>query len=300
MVKVSPVSTAEIAETVAAMEKAYRDLLEYLMPPWDSSDIDVELRLAGVLGMQGVGKTTLAMTIANDLYEKRGDSFVCLYGYWLHKLLPRAIEQGVLKSKKHVLIVIDDATALLHISQSRKLLAKDYQFFWRLRHIMMSAGIATHTAKIALIINMHSYMTVTKYLRNAHVLIVKSLLPKWQRFEHEDVTLRWLDSAIAKELTRMRYSNNPSDIAASLNKGLAVYFTGMTRVIKYDAKKRWPPGTVMSTDTGAEVEVEETDGKKPRVSISQRQFIKLVKSLGIQAKTDKIRALHRILYNPSK
>ncbi len=269
----------------------YRELLEYLMPEWDSKEIDIELRLAAILGIQGSGKTTLSMTIANDLHKKYRDSFACLYGYWLHKLLPKAIEQNTLKNKKHILIVIDDATALLHTAQSKKLLAKDYEVFWRLRHVVKDAGIATHTAKIALIINMHSYMTIAKYLRNAQAVIIKSLLPRWQRFEHEDITLRWLDSAIAKELTSMRYSNDPDDIAAALNKALVAYFTGKTEIIKYDAKKTWPPGTLTDTETGIEKEIE-----KPKIAMSQRQFIKLVKELGIHTKTDKIRALHRALY----
>ncbi len=273
------------------MEKAYRDLLEYLMPPWDSIDIDVELRLVGILGMQGSGKTTLAMTLANDLYEKYRDSFACLYGYWLHKLLPKAVETNALKNKKHVLIIIDDATALLHTAQSKKLLAKDYEVFWRLRHVVKDAGIATHTAKIALIINMHSYMTIAKYLRNTHMLIIKSLLPKWQRYEHEDVTLKWLASMVARDLTDMRYGRNPRDIAAALNKALAVYFTGRAEIIKYSAKKTWPPNTVMSTETGIEI-----DGERPRPAISQRQFTKLARDLGIHVREEKLRALYKALF----
>ena len=233
---------------------AYKELLEYLMPSWDSTEIDVELRLAGILGMQGTGKTTLAMTIASDLASKYRDGFICLKGYWLHKLIPAAKEAEVLKGKKYVLIVLEDATAILHGSQSRKLLTKDMKYFWRLRHELKDAGINTHTAKIALLINMHSYMTITKYLRNTHVLIIKSVAPRWQRFEHEDITLRWLDSAIAKELTRMRFSNDISDVLAALNKALVAYHSGRTDIIKYEARKQWPKQFFENNDIGIEEE----------------------------------------------
>ncbi len=260
------------------------------MPSWDSSEIDVELRLVSILGMQGSGKTTLAMTLANDLYERYGDSFACLYGHWLHRLLPRAEESGVLKGKKHILIVIDDATALLHIRQSRKLITNDYKAFWRLRHLVMRAGAAIYTAKVVLVINMHSYMTVTKYLRNTHVLIIKSVIPKWQRHEHEDVTLRWLDSVIVKELTKMRYGSDLNDITAALNKAVVIYFTGDTDIIKYRAKKRWPPNTFTFTDD------RETDGERPAPITTQEQFIELARSLGIRADNMKLRALYRALF----
>ncbi len=277
------------------MNKQYTDLLSYLMPPWDDRDIDVELRLASILGMQGSGKTTLAMTIANDLYERFGDSFACLYGFWLHRLLPKAVEMNVLRNKKHVLIVVDDATAFLHSGQSRKLLAKDYMFFWRLRHLAREGGVSTYTAKIALIINMHSYMTITKYLRNTHVLIVKSVMPRWQRYEHEDVSLRWLDSMVARELTRMRYGMDRGDVTAALNKALAAYFTGETDIIKYAAKKKWPPNTFTDLDTGIDMDI---DGNREiiRPPISQKAFVELVKSLDIHADEKKIRELYRKIF----
>ncbi len=221
-------------------ENEYERLLSFLMPKWDSREIDVELRLAAILGMQGTGKTTLVQTIANDLAEQYGDDFICLKGYWLHKLIPEAREEGVLEGKKHVLIVLEDATTVLHTSQSRILLARDMVYFWRLRHELKEAGVKQYTTKVVLVINMHSYMTITKYLRNTHVLIVKSTAPKWQRFEHEDITLRWLDNAIVKELTRMRFSESLEDVLSALNKALVAYHTGQTSIIRYRAKKQWP------------------------------------------------------------
>ncbi len=280
------------------MNKAYKKLLRYLLPPWDNKEIDVGLRLASVLGMQGSGKTTLAMTIANDLYQKFGDRFACLYGYWLHKLVPKAIENNVIKGKKYILIVLDDATALLHTGQSRKLLLEDYEVFWRLRHFVKEGGAETHTARVALLINMHSYMTITKYLRNTHVLIVKSIMPKWQRYEHEDITLKWLSSIIAKNLTEMLYGTDPRDETAALGKAVTAYLTGKVDLIKYSAKKTWPPGTFIDTDTGKQKPVlpEKTNGEKPRAPITQTQFIELVRSLEIHARTQKIHKLYRVLF----
>ncbi len=236
--------------------KAYQKLLDFLMPPWDSNEIDVELRVAGILGMQGSGKTTLAQTIASDLAERYGEDFTCLKGYWLHRLIPRAREAGVLEGKKNILIILEDATTVLHGAQARKLLAWDMVYFWRLRHEVKAAGAKAYTAKIALLINMHSYMTITKYLRNAHVMIVKSVAPRWQRFEHEDITLRWLEGAIAKELTKMRFFNNPEEVLRALSKALVVYHDGRTDIISYRPVKSWPSEFFEDAELGVEDEGE--------------------------------------------
>jgi len=274
---------------------AYKDLLEFLMPSWDSKDIDIELRIGGILGMQGTGKSTLAMTLANDLKSRYGNAFISLYGYWLHKLIPAAAAAHALEGKKGVLIVLEDATAMLHNMQSRKLLTEDMVYFWRLRHEIRDAGIETHTAKIALLINMHSYMTITKYLRNAHMLIVKSIVPKWQRYEHEDITLRWLDSVIAKQLTRMRFSGSIADVLAALNKALVVYHTGHTDIIKYEAKKRWPKDTYINEDVGVEEEASDEE-QDINALIAENQALKkalrrLIDELNLRTKVDKTKYL---------
>ena len=236
---------------------AYQRLLGFLMPSWDLEKVDVDLRIAAVIGMQGTGKTTLAQTIANDLARKYGDEFVALYGFWLHKLLPEAREAKVLNNKKYVLVILEDATAVLHISQTRKLLNKDMVYFWRLRHELKEAGIRTYTARVCLLILAHSYMTLSKYLRNAHALIIKSMLPVWQRFEHEDITLRWLDNAIVKELTRMRFSNKVDDVEAALRKALVVYLDKHSEIISYKAVKQWPKQFFENLDKGVEEEDKE-------------------------------------------
>ncbi len=273
------------------MNKAYKHLLEYLMPSWDSDDIDVELRLVGIIGKQGSGKTTLAMTIANDLYEKYRDSFACLHGYWLHKLLPKAIDAGVLRGKKHILIVIDDATALLHTNQSKKMLSKDYEIYWRLRHYVKDAGAVTNTAKVVLMINMHSYMSIAKYLRNVDVLIIKSVMPRWQRYEREDVSLRWFDAMVVKLLTRMRSSIDLKRVTAALSKAVVAYDSGASSVIIYRAKKQWSPGTFIDQDTGTG-----EDSEKKMRMITQKKFIEIARECGVEATDASLRAFYKALF----
>lgn len=270
--------------------REYLSLLEFIMPSWDSKDIDIEFRLAGILGMQGTGKTTLAMTLANDLSRKYGDEFITLKGFWLHKLLPAAAEAGVLEGKKYALIILEDATAVLHTSQSAALLSRDMAYFWRLRHILRDAGLKEYTAKIALIINMHSYMTINKYLRNAHVLIIKSLSPKWQRWEHEDITLKWLYNTIAKELTRMRFSGNPEEVTAALSKALVAYHTGYSTLIKYEARKEWPPQFYENNDIGVKEEEkksEEPEDMHAQLNALARALQIMLEEFNVKTKVDK-------------
>ena len=267
--------------------KAYTELLEFLMPLWNSDKIDVMLRMGAILGMQGTGKTTLAMTIANDLAERFGDDFICLKGFWLHKLIPEAKSAGVLKGKKYVLVVLEDATTVLHSSQSRVLLSRDMVYFWRLRHELKEASIKTHTAKIAMLINMHSYMTMTKYLRNTHVVIIKSIAPKWQRFEHEDITLRWLDNIIAKELTKMLFSNNVEEVHAALSKALIAYHTGHTDIIKYEARKKWPEQFFENNDIGIEEEEAKDEDYVKLVGKLVKALTRLIDELNLQTKVNR-------------
>ena len=96
--------------------EAYYKVINFLMPEWDSPEIDIEFRNMGILGMQRTGKTTLAITIANDL-KRKYDDLVTLYGYWLHQVIPAARADRVLKDTKHVLIILDDATAFQAIDR---------------------------------------------------------------------------------------------------------------------------------------------------------------------------------------
>ena len=277
---------------------AYQKLLDFLMPPWDSNEIDVELRVAGILGMQGSGKTTLTQTIASDLAERYGEDFVCLKGYWLHRLIPRAREAGVLEGKTHVLIILEDATTVLHGAQARKLLARDMVYFWRLRHEVKAAGAKAYTAKIALLINMHSYMSITKYLRNAHMLIIKSVAPRWQRWEHEDVSLRWLEDAIVKELTKMRYSSDPEEVLRALSKALVVYHDGKTDIISYRPVKSWPSEFFEDAELG----VEDEDEGEGETGEDAKEIVEAAREIGkrLRALREEKRLVFRHKYGEIK
>ncbi len=226
--------------------EAYKKLLNFIMPSWDSSDIDIEQpRTVGFLGFMGTGKTTLAMTIANDL-KSRYDDLVVAYGYWLHQIVER-LRNGI--DTKHVLIVIEDATSRYPLREARKKLDKDMAVYWELRHRLREAGLREYTGKIGVIVIMHSYMVMSKYIRNAWAMVIKSIMPRWQRFEHEDITLKWLDSLVVKELTKMRLSSDPETIHKALNKALVVYMDGASDIISYNAVKDWPKNTVVVEDT---------------------------------------------------
>jgi len=266
---------------IVGYNQDFYKMLGYLMPSWDSNNIDIELRVAGILGLQGTGKTTLAMTIASKLYERFGDDFISVQGFWLHKIIPDVKDKGLLKGKKYVLIILEDATSILHFSQSRRLLTKDMKYFWRLRHEMKEAGLKTYTAKIAVLINMHSYMTITKYLRNAQMIIIKSKAPKWQRYEHEDITLKWIDNILVRELTRMRYSNNVNEIHAALNKAIVVYHDGTHGIIKYEAIKSYPPNHYTNDDMGIE---EDKNEDKTTTNNTQQVVLGLLRKILNNAK----------------
>ena len=219
----------------------YYHLLNFIMPDWDSEEIDVEFRNIGIVGMQRTGKTTLATTIGHDLYRKYGADLVILYGYWLHEIIPRAREQGLLKGKSKVVLILDDATAFQNWTTVKEKLGLELRYYWRIAHHLKDAGIRTNTAKVAMIYLYHSYMLVSKFMRNAHAIIVKTMLPSWQRFEHEDITLRWFDNAVVKELTRLRFSSNVNDVMTALNSALAIYVHKGSDIIKYNAVKEIPP-----------------------------------------------------------
>ena len=271
----------------------YRRLLGFICPGYESEDIDIDWRVVGLLGLPRAGKTTLAFTIANDLEARFGDEFIMLYGYWLHKVMDHAIEDGLLEGKRVAFILIEDATGRVNAFTARKLLAKDAKVFWEIAHRAKEAGLRQFTGWVVLAINFHSYMTLSKYFRNAHALIIKSTLPRWQRYEHEDVSLRWLDATIVRELTRMRYSHNLDDVRAALNKALALTITGWSDVIKYEAVKHPPKNCVDLREDVEEEDEEEGSGKsevdslRKEVKALTKALSKLLRETGIRTRVNK-------------
>ncbi len=220
--------------------EAYYKVINFLMPEWDDPEIDVEFRNMGILGMQRTGKTTLALTIANDL-KKKYDDLVTLYGYWLHQIIPAAKQDRVLRDTGHVLIILDDATAFQAVD--RKVLEKvqlELKYYWRIAHELKRAGVRQHTTKIVLLYLYHSYMLVSKFMRNAHLIAIKSLLPRFQQYEREDVTLKWLDALVVRELTKMRFSNDVNQVRAALSKALVYWMSGATEIMTFKAIKTPP------------------------------------------------------------
>ena len=265
------------------------ELIDRLFPPFDSEQLDVELRIALVIGGMGSGKTTLTQTIANKIIKRYKNEAAILYGFWLHKLIPRAIQAGIVESKKYILVVQEDATGFLTRYQNKKLLTQDMFYFFRIRHNFKD-HIKKYTGKIALIINAHSYMLLEKHVKHAHMIIVKSLPPKWQRFEHEDITFRFLDSILIRELTKMRYSTSVDDVLSALNKAIVVNMDGKTEVLKYNAIKGWPnrnffecldPGIDMNIEIGSKVPV-------PRPPIQYKKYLKIMRDSGIRSRDTKL------------
>ena len=250
--------------------EAYNRLLEFIMPSWDSPEIDVELRVVGILGMQGSGKTTLVQTIVSDL-KKEYQDLVTVYGFWLHDIIDTIKRKGL--NTMHSAVVLEDATTRYHVGQARSLIARDMKVFWRLRHLLRQAGLNPFTGKITVIVVMHSYMTVNKYLRNSQALIIKSMAPKWQRFEHEDVTLRWLDSSLVNELTRMRYEGGREQVEKALNKALVVYMDGRSELLSFKAVKKWPQDTIVVEEN------EESDQNSNDSNIVDSELLKDIRSL---------------------
>ena len=260
---------------------AYERLLDFIMPSWDSPEIDIEQpRTIGLLGFMGTGKTTLAITIANDLRRKYND-LVVAYGYWLHQIVERL--DGI--DTKHVLIVIEDATSRYPLREARKKLDKDMAVYWELRHRFREAGLREYTGKIGVIVIMHSYMVMSKYIRNAWAMVIKSIMPRWQRFEHEDITLKWIDSAIVKELSKMRLSSDPETIHKALNKALVVYMDGASDIISYNAVKDWPKNTIV---------VDDDDAVQEDNDVKDKELVNAAKILGRYFK--KLRDEKKLIY----
>ena len=268
----------------------YQRVLRFIMPSWDSDQVDVEFRNMGILGMQRTGKTTLALTIANDLKKIYGD-MVVLYGYWLHQVIPRAREDRVLKGAKHVLVILDDATAFQGIDKKTlEKLQRELKFYWRIAHELKKAGVEQYTSKITMLYLYHSYMMVSKFMRNAHVIAVKSIMPRFQQWEREDVTLRWFSAALLRELTRMRFSNNADDVLSALNKAITIWFDGHSGVLKYYAIKHPPRDYYDYTFLEDEMSKDETvDCKENKrlMKALQKAVARLIVETGLQTKRDK-------------
>ena len=273
----------------------YVKLLNFICPGYNSENIDIDWRTVGLLGMPRSGKTTLAFTIGNDLEARFGEEFIMLYGYWLHKVMEHAVEDRLLEGKRVAFILIEDATGRINNSTARMLLSKDMRTYFEIAHKAREAGLKEYTGWVLVAINFHSYMVLGKYFRNAHAMIVKSWIPKWQRYEHEDITLRWLDKAIVKELTSMRYSSRPELVNSALNKAVMLTITGWSDVIKYEAVKHPPKNYV---DLREEVGGEETNDENPDINalMAENQALRkalrrLIDELNLRTKVDKSKYL---------
>ena len=274
----------------------YQRVINFIMPKWDSDHVDVEFRNMGILGMQRTGKTTLAITIANDL-KRRFSDLVVLYGYWLHQIIPRAREDNVLRGTRHVLIILDDATAFQGVDKATlEKLQRELKFYWRIAHELKKAGVEQYTTKVSMLYLYHSYMMVSKFMRNAHVIAVKSIMPKFQQWEREDVTLRWFSAALLKELTRMRFSNNEDEVLSALNKAITVWFDGHSGVLKYHAVKH-PPGDYYDYTFLEDVDEMSKDEKakckeyKRLVKTLKKAVARLLAETGLPVKRDRTKYL---------
>ena len=267
----------------------YQQVINFIMPSWNSDDIDVEFRNMGILGMQRTGKTTLGLTIANDL-KKRHPNMVTLYGYWLHQIIPRAAEDKVLRDASEVLVILDDATAFQPVDrQTIEKVQRELKYYWRIAHELKKAGMKQYTAKVTMLYLYHSYMMVSKFMRNAQIIAVKSIMPKFQQWEREDITLRWFSAALLKELTRMRFSNNVEEVLSALNKAITVWFTGRSGVIKFYAIKHPPKDFYDYTFLEEEAKDENNECKdnKRAIRVLKKAVIRLIAETGLQVKLDK-------------
>ena len=266
----------------------YQRVISFIMPKWDSDHVDVEFRNMGILGMQRTGKTTLAITIANDL-KRKYPNMVTLYGYWLHQVIPRAAEDRVLRDTSEVLIILDDATAFQPVDrQTMEKIQAELKFYWRIAHELKKAGMRQYTAKVTMLYLYHSYMMVSKFMRNAQIIAVKSIMPKFQQWEREDITLRWFSAALLKELTRMRFSNNIDEVLSALNKAITVWFTGRSGIIKFNAIKH-PPRDFHDYTFLEEAKDENNECKdnKRAVRALKKAVIRLLAETGLPVKLDK-------------
>lgn len=270
--------------------EAYHRVIDFLMPQWDSPEIDVEFRNMGILGMQRTGKTTLALTIANDL-KRKYDDLVTLYGYWLHQIIPAAREDGVLKEAKHVLIILDDATAFQAIDKHMlQKIQLELKYYWRIAHELKKAGVKQYTTKVVLLYLYHSYMLVSKFMRNAHLIAIKSLLPRFQQYEREDVTLKWFDALVVRELTKMRFSNDVNQVRAALSKALVYWMSGATEIMTFKAVKI-PPKNFYDY-THLEIEEDEKDEDeletlRKQVKTLSKAVAKILDELNIPVKVNR-------------
>ena len=261
------------------------------MPEWDDNEVDIEFRNMGILGMQRTGKTTLAITIANDL-KKKYDDLVTLYGYWLHQVIPAAKQDKILKDTKHVLIILDDATAFQAVD--RKVLEKvqlELKYYWRIAHELKEAGVKQYTTKVVLLYLYHSYMLVSKFMRNAHLIAIKSLLPRFQQYEREDVTLRWLDAVIARELTKMRFSNDVSQVKAALSKALVYWMSGATEILTFKAVKSKPKDFYDYTHLEFEDVENENVNLEKEVKVLAKALLKIIVEMDLKTKVDRSKYL---------
>jgi energy-coupling factor transporter ATP-binding protein EcfA2 len=213
--------------------KTLKEIAKFLAPTYDTNEIDYELRTAVILGQQGTGKTTLVQTICSEILSLH-EKVVVIYGSSLKEMVNVKIPEN----QKVLIFCLEDATAFLR--GASEIINENMRVFWRLRHHARRLGLSPHTGKVVLLINAHSYMNLAKYLRQAHLLILKSALPRWQRFEHEDLTLDFISNQVLKVITQAHFSSNLEQKLKAMSEAVVVKNDGSVSLIKYKPVKEWP------------------------------------------------------------